>query len=100
MAATTTLDGEPGVVWLVEDSPLEAEMTRRALSVAHKAEVFTDGAAMLERLASSPTPELIMLDLVLPGVSGLDACRSIRERHDSMALPVLILTMHPRGEPM
>lgn len=91
---------ERGLVWIVEDSPLEAEMTRRAVSASHDAEVFADAAAVLERLAGSALPDIVMLDLVLPGVSGLDACRSIRERWDPMALPVLILTMHPRGEPM
>lgn len=91
---------ERGNVWIVEDSPLEAEMIRRALAPWHDAEVFAEGAAMLERLASSPAPDVVMLDLVLPGISGLDACLSIRERFDAMALPVLVLTMQLRGAHM
>jgi two-component system phosphate regulon sensor histidine kinase PhoR len=45
----------PGTVWIVEDSPLEAEMARRPLAPVFDIEIFVDGSSMLERLARRPT---------------------------------------------
>ena len=85
---------ERGLVWIVDDSPLEAEMARRALSPRYTIEVFTDGATMLERLASGPGPDTIVLDWQLPGMDGIDVCRFLRGSSDEVALPVVMLTAH------
>ncbi len=77
-------------VWLLEDSPLQAEQTKRALGaldVFH----FSDGGALLERLAEE-TPDVVILDWELPGVSGLDVLRFIRETRDEVTIPILVLT--------
>jgi signal transduction histidine kinase/DNA-binding response OmpR family regulator len=78
------------VVWLLEDSPLQAEETRRALTgfeVLH----FADGGPLLEAL-SHAEPDVLVLDWELPGVSGLDVLRYVRETRDELTLPVLVLT--------
>jgi len=54
---------------------------------------FASGEALLEQLSRSAPPDLILLDWQLPGVSGLEVCRSIRERFDDSALPILMLTI-------
>jgi len=51
-----------------------------------------DGPAALE-IAATWRPDLVVLDLMLPGVSGLEVCRRLREGQDSQApLPVIMLT--------
>jgi len=51
-----------------------------------------DGQAALE-IAATWRPDLVVLDLMLPGVSGLEVCRQLRERQDGRApLPVIMLT--------
>ena len=61
------------VVWIVDDSPLDAERARRVLGSSCRVEVFSDGSAALERLASaSREPDVMVLDWVMPGVSGVD----------------------------
>jgi two-component system, OmpR family, response regulator ResD len=51
-----------------------------------------DGQAALE-IAASWRPDLVVLDLMLPGASGLEVCRRLREEHDTQAtLPVIMLT--------
>jgi DNA-binding response OmpR family regulator len=51
-----------------------------------------DGRSALE-LAETWRPDLVILDLMLPGIGGLDVCRQLRESHDSQApLPVIMLT--------
>lgn len=50
------------------------------------------GHEALERLQRSPKPDLVLLDLMMPGISGLEVCRSIRSLHSLSELPVLMLT--------
>jgi phosphoserine phosphatase RsbU/P len=78
------------VLWLLEDSPLQAERTRRALRDQHVVH-FTDGISLLEELSRS-SPEVMVLDWELPGLSGLEVLRFIREARDEVTLPVLVLT--------
>ncbi len=66
-----------------------AQYLRRAGFVALEA---ADGAEAL-RIASATPPDLLILDLMLPGMDGLDVCRKLRE---TLAAPILMLTA--RGE--
>ncbi|HEY6079986.1 MAG TPA: response regulator transcription factor, partial [Polyangiaceae bacterium] len=86
-------------VWIVEDSPLEAEMARRPLSQTFQVELFADGAAMLERLSTSGPPQVLLLDWRLPGMSGIEVLRFVRSTLDETALPILMLTVqHGKDE--
>ncbi|MGH8259216.1 MAG: response regulator, partial [Steroidobacteraceae bacterium] len=81
-------------VWIVDDSPTDAERVRRLLAAEHDVDVLHDGAAMLERLASSSLPDLIVLDWVMPGISGIEACRYVRSAAGKLPLvPILLLTV-------
>jgi signal transduction histidine kinase len=81
-----------GTLWILEDSPLEGEMARRALSAAQDVELFTDGSVLLEQAATATMPDAIILDWQLPGISGLEVCRALRAGSDAMTLPLLMLT--------
>jgi signal transduction histidine kinase len=82
-------------IWLVDDSPLDAERARRALGDAFEIEVFNDGASVLEELSARKPPDLLILDWVMPGVSGVDVCRFIRGGASyGASLKVLLLTGH------
>jgi CheY-like chemotaxis protein len=86
----------PGSVLLVEDNVDDVYLTRRIL---HKAgiEVITvagDGQEALEMLLPDalPLPDMVIIDLRLPRVSGLKLLAELRRQERTMALPVLILT--------
>jgi signal transduction histidine kinase len=79
-------------VWLVDDSPLQAEVMRRDLADRHTVTVFHEADAMLERLSLGERPDLLVLDWQMPGLSGLDACRFVRGLLDSAELPIVIVT--------
>ena len=79
-------------VWLVDDSPLEREMARRALTEQYAVEVFEDGPPVLERLAGGERPDVLVLDWHMPQMSGLEVCRFLRQQYDEASLPILILT--------
>ncbi|MEP7049116.1 MAG: response regulator [Pseudomonadota bacterium] len=80
------------LVWLVDDSPLEREMARRLLAEEYRVEVFLDGPAMLEQLASGARPDVLVLDWHMPQMSGLEICRFLRQSYDEASLPILVLT--------
>jgi DNA-binding response OmpR family regulator len=76
-------------VLLAEDDPAISEPLARALRrEGYEVDVRADGRAALE--ASSENPDLVVLDLGLPFVDGLEVCRRIRA--EGRSVPVLILT--------
>jgi two-component system copper resistance phosphate regulon response regulator CusR len=80
---------------LVEDEPVAAELLAKGLREhAYAVDVAPDGTAALE-LAAVNDYDLIVLDVLLPGVSGLEVCS--RLRGDGHSVPILMLTA--RGGP-
>lgn len=87
-------------VLLIEDEPNIAEAIRFILSrdgwrVSHEA----DGSAALDRVRSD-RPDLVILDHMLPGMSGLDILVALRADPDTVALPVMMLTARGRDREM
>lgn len=82
-------------VWIVDDSPLDAERARAALAASYDIEVFQDGSTVLERLTSVPPPDVLVLDWVMPGISGPEVCRFLRAQGDNnLPIGILLLTVH------
>ena len=88
-------------VLLVEDNPDDEELTLRALkraNLTNPVDVARDGQAALDYLfgssqqAAKPIPVLIVLDLKLPRINGLDILKRIRGGERTRRLPVVILT--------
>jgi CheY-like chemotaxis protein len=91
-------------ILLVEDNPNDAELTLRALKKAHVANdihVVRDGAEALEFLfgsgayaarAGSALPRVVLLDLKLPKVDGLEVLRRVKADERTKLIPVVVLT--------
>jgi signal transduction histidine kinase len=80
-------------VWIVDDSPLDAERARLVLDGHYEVQVFGDGSAVLEQLSSQAPPDVLVLDWVMPGVSGIEVCRFLRSAHrPQRQLSILLLT--------
>jgi CheY-like chemotaxis protein len=98
------MEGEPVLVLLVEDNIDHAELVIRTMEdhrIANKIKHFSDGQTALDYLlrrgeykdpASSPYPHMILLDLRLPRVDGLEVLRIIKEQDALKNIPVIILT--------
>jgi two-component system response regulator len=84
-------------ILLIEDNPSHAEITVRALRRANIAriEVAKDGAEAVEFLFSENrgTPKIILLDLDLPKVDGLEVLRRIKEDPTTRRIPVIVLSV-------
>lgn len=85
--------GRP-VVWILDDSPMEAAMARRALAHVFEVVLFSDGSHLIEQAATGTLPDVLVLDVQLPGMSGIEVCRFLRSRYDESTLPILMLTVY------
>ncbi|HVV88277.1 MAG TPA: response regulator, partial [Kofleriaceae bacterium] len=81
------------VVWIVDDSPTERSISERSLGSAFEFVHFADGAEVVERLGEGGSlPDLVLLDWVMPGMSGDEVCRFVRSHEATRALPIILVT--------
>ncbi len=96
MSHPTRLEPSP-TVWVVDDSPLDARQAELALRDWCSVQIFSDGSAVLEHFSAHPAPDVLVLDWVMPGVTGIEVVQFLRSDKSPMAdVPVLLLTA--RGE--
>jgi two-component system, OmpR family, alkaline phosphatase synthesis response regulator PhoP len=79
-------------ILIVEDDPDIADLVARYLDTAgFSTERAASGREALQTIAAKP-PDLVVLDLMLPHVDGLDVCRSVRASDATAAMPIIMLT--------
>jgi DNA-binding response OmpR family regulator len=79
-------------VLVVEDDTDIADLVAHCLKKAgHTVETASSGTAALRRVKESP-PDLILLDLMLPGMDGLLVCQALRGDPATAAIPIIMLT--------
>jgi two-component system response regulator MprA len=84
-------------VLVVDDERAVRDSLRRALELeGYDVELAADGEEALERLAQNGEPDAVVLDILMPGVDGLEVCR--RLRREGHRLPVLMLTARDEVE--
>src|SRR6201996_6122813 len=89
MVAAANNPDPPGRIVVVDDDPTVADVVGRYLiRDGHTVECVHDGKEALRRILEQP-PDLVVLDLMLPGMNGLEVCRRLRER---WPVPVVMLT--------
>jgi len=77
---------------VIEDDPDISEVLRFNLErEGFKVQCYVDGEEGLSH-AERTKPDLVLLDLMLPGMSGLEVCREIRKRESTVDVPVVMLT--------
>lgn len=83
------MSSRPADILVVDDDRRITSMLRRALRAeGYEVRIANDGSEGLARVRERQ-PDLIVLDLLMPGIDGLAVCRRLREESD---LPILILT--------
>jgi len=98
------MKGKPIVILLVEDEPAHIEIVRRNFEISRMANrllTVEDGQAALDYLYRKdnfndpdkfPLPDLILLDLRLPKVDGLEVLKTLKADPELSSIPVVILT--------
>lgn len=98
------MDGEPLVILLVEDNPDHTELIKRSFEnhlVANHIYHVSDGESALNYLfrrnefadpSLSPPPHVILLDLRLPRIDGLQVLKEIKSHETTRHIPVVVIT--------
>ena len=86
------IDQLSGTVLVVDDTPgnlrvLVDSLSARGLEIL----VATDGKSAIER-AVYGRPDLILLDVIMPGIDGFETCRIFKENPETNAIPVIFMT--------
>jgi len=86
-----TAEPAPSVL-VVDDTPTNVSVLLEMLGrEGHRVLVARDGASALEQ-AQYAQPDLILLDVMMPGIDGFETCRRLRDDPRTAAVPVIFMT--------
>ncbi len=81
-------------ILLVEDNEMNRDMlSRRLMKKGYELVMAMDGEQAIE-LAQTEIPDLILMDISLPGVDGWEATRRLKAKPETQAIPIIALTAH------
>lgn len=80
-------------ILIVDDEPSVRDLIRDTLELEdHEVVEAVDGPSALEVLSADQLPDCVVLDIMMPGISGLDVLTELRARPSTKELPVILLT--------
>lgn len=79
-------------VLIVDDEPVNALLLEAALGDNYRVEVAGNGLEAIEKVRRC-APDLILLDVIMPGMSGFEVARVIKEEENSCDIPIIFLTI-------
>jgi two-component system cell cycle response regulator DivK len=81
-------------ILLVEDNEMNRDMlSRRLIKKGYEVVMALDGEQALE-MARAEAPDLILMDISLPGLDGWEATRRLKAKPETKAIPIIALTAH------
>jgi DNA-binding response OmpR family regulator len=89
---STTAAG-PVTVFIAEDNPILLQGLERALTAnGYQVDTAADGPSMIELLNGDSLPDILLLDVMMPGMSGVEVLDSVRSDPRTAELPVVLIT--------
>jgi putative two-component system response regulator len=82
----------PATVLVVDDAPENLMVLSQALADQYHVKAARDGQGALQIAAGNPAPDLIVLDIVMPGLDGFEVCRRLKANPATAGIPVIFLT--------
>ncbi len=79
-------------VLVVDDSPTNVRMLAELLRSEYNVILATDGAAALDIIHSNEPPDLVLMDVIMPGMSGIDVCRLLKDDPLLREIPVILMS--------
>ena len=83
---------EKKVVLVVDDAPANIRVVNEILHDTYKVRIATNGAKALELARGTPGPDLILLDVIMPGMDGYEVCAHLKQGPATRDIPVIFLT--------
>ena len=91
-ASAMMADVEKQVVLVVDDAPSNIRIVNEILHDSYRVRVATSGEKALELAVGNPSPDLILLDIVMPGLDGYEVCTRLKRDPSTRDIPVIFLT--------
>jgi signal transduction histidine kinase len=86
------MDEDRGVILIVDDIPTNLEVLMEFLeSSGYRVRVATEGESALEQIEYAP-PDIILLDVMMPGMDGFETCQRLKENPVTRDIPVIFMT--------
>ncbi|MFW5770231.1 MAG: SpoIIE family protein phosphatase [Spirochaetota bacterium] len=83
----------PSVIMIVDDDPVNLQVLENHLILEnYSVSKFTSGIAALKAIESGLAPDLMLLDIMMPRISGYDVARTVREKYTLFELPIILIT--------
>ena len=79
-------------ILVVDDSPANIRLLAAALKNKYDVTAATNGPAALEIARSADAPDLILLDIMMPGIDGYQVCRELKSEVTTKDIPVIFVT--------
>jgi DNA-binding response OmpR family regulator len=77
---------------VVDDTPANIEVLLAVLRPKYRVQVASDGMSAVRIVESDDPPDLILLDVMMPGISGFDVCRMLKANPERCDIPVIFVT--------
>lgn len=85
-------------ILVVDDVPDNIVLLSSLLRESYRVKAATDGSTALEIAASGEPPDLVLLDIVMPGMDGYEVCRRLKAEPRTQQIPVIFLTARSEVE--
>ena len=86
------MNAEMKIVLLVDDEPANIQIVNSILKDTYKIRIATNGAKALDLANQAPAPDLVLLDVMMPGMDGYEVCRRLKASAGTREIPVIFLT--------
>ena len=85
-------------ILIVDDVPGNLDVLKDALEDEYIVRAAMNGPLALRLAAMEPRPDLILLDIVMPGMDGYEVCRQLKEDNRTQGIPVIFVTAKSDGK--
>ena len=93
IAAPQAVAAPPGRVLVVDDQRPNVQALYQAFCVDHKVYMATSGEQALA-VCNAQLPDIVLLDVVMPGMDGFEVCRRLKQQEATRDIPVIFITAH------
>ena len=83
-------------ILVVDDIPENISILKEILKDEYRVRAATGGEEALQIARADPPPDLILLDIAMPGMDGFETCRALKQDEEGSAIPVIFLTATDR----
>ena len=92
MASSQAQSNEKATILVVDDTPENIDVLRGVLAPHYRVKVAINGEQALKIAAANTPPDLILLDIMMPGMDGFEVCRRLKAEPETSGVPVIFVT--------